>query len=61
MNCKALINAAKDKEKVDRILYEEAKTLVDFWTHPDFASKFSEYLAKAITKKSKKPHNGAKL
>lgn len=55
------MNAAKDKEKVDRILYEEAKTLVDFWTHPDFASKFSEYLAKAITKKSKKPHNGAKL
>ena len=50
INCKSLMNAARDNDKINKALEEEAVALVDTWCHPEFAPKFKAYLAKALKK-----------
>jgi len=40
MNCKALMNAAKDNVGIEKALKVESLALVANWTHPDFVAKF---------------------
>lgn len=62
MNCKALMNAAKDNVGIEKALKVESLALVANWTHPDFVAKFQAYLNKSIsTRSKKKPHDDAKL
>lgn len=58
VNCKALINKAEDKQKIDQVMEDEAQGLVDTWLDPEFPQKLQKYMMMLMEAKTK---NRAKL
>ena len=44
VNCKRLINSAKDNEKLEYVIHDEARKLVDAWLDEDFPPKLMKYM-----------------
>ena len=44
VNCKDLINKAKNNDKLDQVIHVEAKALVDAWLDPEFGAKLAAYM-----------------
>lgn len=44
VNCKNLINQAKDNAKIEYIIHDEAKKLVDSWLDENFPPKLMKYM-----------------
>ena len=57
-NCMALLNAARDNNRLDAAIWRELKLCVDNGMSPDFLPKIQEYMKKALGK-SKKKNGGA--
>ena len=53
VNCKELINAARDNARLDQTLTREAKALVDTWMHEDFPPKLMKFMQSVM--RSAKP------
>jgi len=56
VNCKELINAARDNDKIDKVIVAEANALIATWVEPEFQLKlvnFLQGLAKARKAKAK--------
>jgi hypothetical protein len=46
VNCKTLLNKAKDNDKLDAVIKSEARGLVDVWMDDDFPMKMAGYMMK---------------
>lgn len=44
VNCKSLLNKARDNEKLETVIFDEAKTLVNIWSDEDFPPKIMTYM-----------------
>lgn len=53
VNCKNLINRAEDRQKIDKVMDDEAQELVNAWLDPEFANKLASYMMKLMEAKSK--------
>ena len=53
VNCKQLMNAAKDNEKLENVFANEARALVDAWMDEDFPPKLMRFMQSVM--KSAKP------
>ena len=54
VNCKQLLNKAKNNEKLDQVIYSEAKALVDTWMDEEFESKLAAYMLSLKQKKTRR-------
>mmetsp|Transcript_27136 Transcript_27136/g.33720 ORF Transcript_27136/g.33720 Transcript_27136/m.33720 type:complete len:121 (-) Transcript_27136:132-494(-) len=55
VNCKELINAAKDNQRLENTFEREARFLVETWLDEDFPPKLMNFLATFQKKKDKQP------
>ena len=55
VNCKELINAAKDNARIEETINREAKALVDTWLDPAFPPKLMKFMQSVMSKSKKKP------
>ena len=56
VNCKELINAAKDNARIEKVISREAKALVDTWMEEEFPAKLANFVKSLKSmKKAKKP------
>lgn len=57
VNCKELLNAAKDNARIEETASREAVALVDSWKDPDFPPKLMKFMASVMSagKKKKQP------
>ena len=44
VNCKELINAAKDNARIEQTINREAKALVDTWLEEEFPPKLAKFV-----------------
>lgn len=51
VNCKDLLNKAKNNEKLDQVIHVEAKALVDAWLDEGYAAKLAAYMQSLKDKK----------
>ena len=54
INCKTLLNKAKDNAKIEKVIYDEAKTLVDIFTDEEFPPKMMAYMMSLREKREPK-------
>ena len=50
VNCKELINAARDNKSIEQTITREAKALVDTWLHEDFPPKLAKFMTSVMSK-----------
>lgn len=54
VNCKTLLNQAKDNAKINEIIDREGVALMNSWKHPEFPEKMMNYMLSLMTKKAPK-------
>ena len=51
VNCKSLLNKAKFNAKLEQVIYDEAKALVEHWQDEEFPAKMMAYMMSLREKK----------
>lgn len=55
VNCKEVLNAAKDNEKLEYVIHLEARKLVEMWLDEDFPPKLMQYMMSLQKAREAKP------
>ena len=51
VNCKELINAARDNSKIEETINREARALVETWMDEDFPPKLAKFMQSVMSSK----------
>ena len=54
VNCKELINAARDNARIEQTIVREARALVETWMEESFFAKMASYVQSNVGEKKKK-------